>query len=489
MEGSVLEFVYPIVVKIIEENRNKDLNEAQLEIVMHANLIKIIIDKAPDVLKGLKEKIKDNPDYKDVILSEEDIVNKALEENKLFKRLSMAYSVGTEVISGFTTATILELWNQSTTYSGIEKYFNTPDNLFNSNAFHWHIALKTNKLFTDIELPFKILFRYFDFLKSPDKPISCLDKVIQDFEKHKLTIEQRIFILDRFTGMLYHSNDPELSNIFILLVDKRHDLSSYLDDPEIKNNIWSIESLRDESEKLTTILERKRFFRLKKLEYEKESDKLGFDFGLKEEIDIELKYLEELEGKDSLEKDNIDEVFKNKDITNIGNNAYKQIIEYILILGKNLEKLKDLTQSFDEEKCRDYFLPFLNSISENHSATGETFNKIGKTDILIQNNIGENIFIGECKIWQGESNLLEAIDQLLDRYVNWRDEKLAIIIFNKKNKDFSNVIETAIDTLKKHSNFDTYIGLRQDTSYSFIYKHPSDENKLVSLELILFNFE
>ena len=49
-----------------------------------------------------------------------------------------------------------------------------------------------------------------------------------------------------------------------------------------------------------------------------------------------------------------------------------------------MEKVPDLVKSLNEENIRDYFLPHLNSISKTLSATGETFNKKGSTDILIQ---------------------------------------------------------------------------------------------------------
>lgn len=99
----------------------------------------------------------------------------------------------------------------------------------------------------------------------------------------------------------------------------------------------------------------------------------------------------------------LDPCFKDEQLSDISDEAYTQIISKINTFGCNMEKLSSLKSKFDEEGYRDYFLPHLNSISTSHTATGETFNKIGKTDILIQNGHGENAFIGECKIWHGES--------------------------------------------------------------------------------------
>lgn len=184
----------------------------------------------------------------------------------------------------------------------------------------------------------------------------------------------------------------------------------------------------------------------------------------------------------------VDPQFIGEAISSISDQAYFQILDYILRLGMNLEKYKDLTRNFDEERCRDYFLPFLNSISRGHSATGETFNKIGCTDILVQDREGFNIFIAECKIWRGSAQLREAIDQLLERYVNWRDEKVTLIIFNKDVQNFSQVVQRATEEVENHPNCIKLLEKRCDTSFSFSFRHPDDDAKTIKFELILFNF-
>ena len=184
----------------------------------------------------------------------------------------------------------------------------------------------------------------------------------------------------------------------------------------------------------------------------------------------------------------VDPNFIKEGISSISENAYSQIIDYINLLGRNLERSKELRVNFDEERSRDYFLPFLNSISKNHTATGETFNKIGKTDILIQDDNGQNVFIAECKIWRGQAQFTEAVDQLLDRYVNWRDEKVSLMIFNKSVQSFTDVITKAKEAMGSHLNFHSFIRERNNTSFSYSFKHPEDENRKIKIELMLFNF-
>ncbi len=182
----------------------------------------------------------------------------------------------------------------------------------------------------------------------------------------------------------------------------------------------------------------------------------------------------------------LDPVFEDK-ISSLSEKGYEDILTHIRNYGKNLEKFKSLYDKFDEEGFREFFLPHLNSISKKHSATGETFNKIGKTDILIQDENGLNVFIAECKLWKGESELLKAVDQLLDRYITWRDEKVALIIFNKDMKNFSELLTKTSKKLTEHPLFDDYIGPTSDSSFRYKFKHPDDSSKKISLELIIFN--
>jgi len=183
----------------------------------------------------------------------------------------------------------------------------------------------------------------------------------------------------------------------------------------------------------------------------------------------------------------LDPTFEKNKISNISEKAYREIIQEINIFGHNLEKYKSLHSKFDEEGFRDFFLPHLNSISKNYSATGETFNKIGKTDILIQDGNGVNVFIAECKIWHGVQELSNAIDQLLIRYVNWRDERTALIIFNKNNQNFTQLINSAKNGVQSHACFHDTIGQTFPSSISYIFRNPEDNEKKIFFELIIFN--
>ena len=106
-----------------------------------------------------------------------------------------------------------------------------------------------------------------------------------------------------------------------------------------------------------------------------------------------------------------------------------------------MEKTACTFTKLSEEELRDVILSNLNTHYLG-SASGETFNKTGKTDIYIPFG-NKAAYIAECKIWHGSKRFLEAIRQL-SGYTTWRDIKTSLIIFNKDNKNFNTILD-AID--------------------------------------------
>lgn len=120
----------------------------------------------------------------------------------------------------------------------------------------------------------------------------------------------------------------------------------------------------------------------------------------------------------------------------ISNEDYENINNIILMCGTAMEKTARSYFLNLEEELRDHLLATLNTHYEN--VTGETFRKIGKTDIHIEFE-NKAAFIGECKIWHGESLFQDAVQQVIN-YSTWRDLKVSIIVFNKENKSFPAII-------------------------------------------------
>lgn len=162
----------------------------------------------------------------------------------------------------------------------------------------------------------------------------------------------------------------------------------------------------------------------------------------------------------------------------ISDSDYKNINDIIFMYGTTMEKTARTYFLNTEEELRDHLLAALNT--HYYQATGETFRKIGKTDILIEFD-NKAAFIGECKIWHGEKVFQDAIQQVLN-YSTWRDLKVSVIIFNKENQSF----QTILAKIK--------MWLEKNTSYSQpkqnIWKckyHRKDTNADICLTILVFD--
>jgi hypothetical protein len=88
----------------------------------------------------------------------------------------------------------------------------------------------------------------------------------------------------------------------------------------------------------------------------------------------------------------------------LDDNNCRKILKIINDVGKNFERLPSTYKGKSEEDIRDHILLILDPNFELGSASGETFNKIGKTDIALRYD-STVVFIAECKYWKGERGL------------------------------------------------------------------------------------
>lgn len=185
-------------------------------------------------------------------------------------------------------------------------------------------------------------------------------------------------------------------------------------------------------------------------------------------------------------------VSKNKEFSSepiMSKEMYDDILKVVYDSGKSMEKKTSLYNGKDEEGLRDQFIFVLETRYAEVTATGETFNRGGKTDIILKYaKDGSNLFVAECKFWHGAEEFLKAISQLFDRYLTWRDSKVALIMF-VKNKDFTNVLSTIKTEAKNHPYFLKETGSRGESSFSYLFSLPQDKNKHVFLEIIAFHYD
>jgi hypothetical protein len=162
---------------------------------------------------------------------------------------------------------------------------------------------------------------------------------------------------------------------------------------------------------------------------------------------------------------------------------YQHILAVMRSMSLVIERNPTQFASLDEETIRTHFLLQLNGHYEG-SATGETFNASGKTDILIRVE-NRNIFIAECKFWRGPKGFKEAADQLLS-YLSWRDTKCALLVFNKTR-------DSVAVSQKMHEGMEAHPAYRKTVSYDphgdarYIFVKESDPGREIIITTQLYD--
>jgi hypothetical protein len=168
----------------------------------------------------------------------------------------------------------------------------------------------------------------------------------------------------------------------------------------------------------------------------------------------------------------------------IRDDDYEHILNVIRHEGRSFEATPGTFSKHDEEELRDIILAHLNGHYEG-DASGETFRRSGKTDIRIELD-NRAAFVGECKVWRGQKQLIEALDQLLS-YLTWRDCKAALIVFNKDVAGFTGIQATLAKSLETHPNFISPIRIDQPGEWRVRIRSRDDADRPITLHVFLFN--
>ena len=119
------------------------------------------------------------------------------------------------------------------------------------------------------------------------------------------------------------------------------------------------------------------------------------------------------------------------------------------------------------------------------STTGETFNKLGKTDISLRVDAG-HVLICECKFWSGAKAYGEAIDQLFN-YLTWR-ENYAVLLHFCKLKDMTTAISEAQRAITEQASYATgSLHSSSEARFTSRHSHPQDAGKLIEISHILID--
>ena len=171
-----------------------------------------------------------------------------------------------------------------------------------------------------------------------------------------------------------------------------------------------------------------------------------------------------------------------KNLDSLELEEYEKILKVITDMALVMERSPDAFKGLREEHIRNHFLVQLNGRYPGN-ATGETFNGLGKADIVLRRD-GVNLFVAECKFWKSQQHFKSAIDQLL-RYATWRDTKLALILFNR-NKSLTDVVSKVMDIVRSHPCCKKELEYQSDTGGRFLVYHPNDENRILIMTVMVF---
>ena len=154
---------------------------------------------------------------------------------------------------------------------------------------------------------------------------------------------------------------------------------------------------------------------------------------------------------------------------------YQHILNVLRSMALVIERSPKSFVTLDEEAIRTHFLLHLNGHYEG-SATGETFNASGKTDILIRAE-NKNVFIAECKFWKGPKSFDDAITQLLG-YLSWRDTKTALLVFNK-TKNSTEVRKKMHAAMESRSEHRKTVSHEQEGDSRYVFGKPDEDTELI----------
>lgn len=163
--------------------------------------------------------------------------------------------------------------------------------------------------------------------------------------------------------------------------------------------------------------------------------------------------------------------------------AYRDILANIWSFGGSMERAPRTFAKFSEEELRDQFITYLTPRVEG-TTTGETFNKAGKTDVLIRHE-DRNVFVAELGMWSGAKAFAAKVEQMLG-YLTWRDSKAALVMV-VPNKDISKAAKDAQAAIAAHATHVKRIGERDDTWTDHILHLPDDPGREVHVALMMFH--
>ena len=172
--------------------------------------------------------------------------------------------------------------------------------------------------------------------------------------------------------------------------------------------------------------------------------------------------------------------------------VFEKTSQLLVELFSNYEKIPISFTNLHEPDIRNLTVSTLNTHS-NFLSKGEVFNNEGKTDLWIYSKLHLYEYFYEFKIWSNSNDIDEGIKQTCTKYSNHKNKCNGLVVFNKKNKDFSSVIQNikSIILNNKEIEFEQIkefnSNSEDDNVFTFTYNHPRASAKKCLLKVLIFN--
>jgi hypothetical protein len=154
------------------------------------------------------------------------------------------------------------------------------------------------------------------------------------------------------------------------------------------------------------------------------------------------------------------------------------LVDFIEQYTRQFEVAPRTYQKMDEEKLRDLLVGMMNA-NYPGSTTGETFSKLGRTDISLRVDSG-HILVCECKFWSGANAYKDAMYQLF-KYLTWH-QNYGVLIHFCKLKDMTTAVSEGKRAVTEHSSFTAgTLQEQSETRFTSRHAHPQDANKLLEV--------
>ncbi|AYL94260.1 hypothetical protein [Mucilaginibacter celer] len=145
----------------------------------------------------------------------------------------------------------------------LDQYLGTPDGHFNANAQSWYFEFTGIKR-PDCDMSFEVFIAavhelYLFVLAHRDKPFACLNMVKELPVRLGLTGKDTLVLVNHLLGVLSHHDElNSFMRPFMQVVDHRHNLSPYTEDPDVINHRWefSFEETKAKMDAMATTKEK-----------------------------------------------------------------------------------------------------------------------------------------------------------------------------------------------------------------------------------------